>query len=120
VGRRRLAVLLPGQLTQTLGDRYDEANIADSLALAHLRLGHHRRAIAFYRSALTLYQHVGHRVGEGLCLMRLGDAHQLAGDPGLARPAWQQALAILADVGHPRADDVRRRLLDPQAAAAAS
>jgi tetratricopeptide (TPR) repeat protein len=99
-------------LCQKLGNRYDEANVADSLGFAHFHLGRHREAIAFYRTALDLYRTVGHRVGEALCLMRLGDAHLHTEDPGPARPAWQQSLAILAEVGHPRADEVRTRLLD--------
>jgi hypothetical protein len=43
-------------------------------------------------------------------LNRLGDVRLAAADPDAARTAWQRALAILADLDHPDADDVRAKL----------
>ena len=42
--------------------------------------------------------------------MHLGDAHQAAGDGAAARRAWQQALALLEDLGHLDAEKLRSRL----------
>lgn len=43
-------------------------------------------------------------------LGHLGDNDYAAGDSSAAREAWQQALAILEDLGHPNADQVRHKL----------
>jgi hypothetical protein len=49
-------------------------------------------------------------LAEADALTHLGDTRQAAGDTGSARAAWQQALAILDDIGHPEAQAVRDRL----------
>ena len=43
-------------------------------------------------------------------LTRLGDTHHAAGELAQARQAWQQALAILEDLQHPDAGQVRAKL----------
>ena len=43
--------------------------------------------------------------------MHLGDAYHASGEPALARDAWQTALAILEELHHADADQVRNRLL---------
>ena len=43
-------------------------------------------------------------------LVHLGDAYHAAGDPEHARQAWQDALAILEDLNHSDASQVRARL----------
>ena len=43
-------------------------------------------------------------------LVHLGDAYHAAGEPDHARQAWQEALAILEDLNHSDADQVRARL----------
>ena len=43
-------------------------------------------------------------------LVHLGDAYHAAGDLDQARQAWEQALAILEDLHHSDADQVRARL----------
>ena len=43
-------------------------------------------------------------------LSHLGDAQQATGDLESARRAWQQALAILGDLDHPDAQQVRDKL----------
>jgi len=39
-----------------------------------------------------------------------GDTYFDAGNPQAARDAWQQALAILDDLEHPEADQLRAKL----------
>jgi hypothetical protein len=43
---------------------------------------------------------------------RLGDTHLAAARPDEAHEVWQQALAILEELDHPDADEVRARLRD--------
>src|SRR5262245_19094212 len=43
-------------------------------------------------------------------LTRLGDTRHAAGELAQARQAWQQALAILEDIQHPDAGQVRAKL----------
>jgi hypothetical protein len=45
-----------------------------------------------------------------MILDHLGDTHAAAGDPGAARAAWQQALAILTELDHPDAERLRGKL----------
>ena len=42
--------------------------------------------------------------------MSLGHTHEPAGDRAASGGAWQEALAILDELGDPRADTVRSRL----------
>jgi hypothetical protein len=50
------------------------------------------------------------RSNEASVLTHLGDARHAAGESALAREAWQRALAILDDIEHPDADQVRAKL----------
>ena len=49
-------------------------------------------------------------------LIHLGDVHSAVGDVDASRDTWQRALALLADLYHPEAGQVRAKL---QALAAA-
>jgi tetratricopeptide (TPR) repeat protein len=97
-------------LHQEIGDGYGQAETWDSLGYAHHHLHHHQRALSCYRRALDLYRESGDRFNEAETLTHLGDAQQAAGAPERARGAWTQALAILSDLGHGDAEDVRARL----------
>ena len=50
------------------------------------------------------------RVDEADALTRLGDTRHAADELAQARQAWQQALAILEDLQHRDADQVRAKL----------
>jgi hypothetical protein len=43
-------------------------------------------------------------------LIHVGDARDADGKPLAARKTWRRALAILGDLDHPRADEIRTRL----------
>jgi hypothetical protein len=43
-------------------------------------------------------------------LGHLGDSHSAAGNPAQARAAWEEALAILDDLHHPDANQIRAKL----------
>jgi hypothetical protein len=53
---------------------------------------------------------LGDKPDEADSLIRLGDAFQAAGDADAAHGVWHEALAILDDLNHPEADDLRDRL----------
>jgi tetratricopeptide (TPR) repeat protein len=93
-----------------LGDLHGQAHTWDSLGYAHHRLGHHARAMDCYRNTLTMVRHLGDRYQEADTLGNLGDVHLAAGEPLAARDAWQRALAILDELDHPDAEQVRAKL----------
>jgi tetratricopeptide (TPR) repeat protein len=82
----------------------------DSLGFAHQQLGHRADATACYQQALGLHRQTGSRWGEAETLGHLGDTRHAAGNPEEARAAWEEALAILADLRHPDADQIRAKL----------
>ena len=97
-------------LYRELGNRYCEAHIWDSLGYAEHQLGRLADAVDCYARALSLFREVGDRFGEAEILAHLGDTRQAAGDQPAAQDAWRQALAILDDLHHPDAGQVRARL----------
>ena len=99
-------------LHRLIGDRWGEATTWDSLGYAHHHLKQHAEAIDCYQRALALVRALGDHYFEADTLTRLGDTQDAAGDAGAARGAWQDALAILTDLDHPRADDLRAKLAD--------
>lgn len=102
-------------LLQELGNRLGQAATWDSLGYAHHHLGHQTQAITCYRHAIDLYRDIGDRHHEAETLSHLGDTHHAVGNPQAAQIAWQQALAILDELDHPDADQLRNKLapLDP-------
>jgi DNA-binding SARP family transcriptional activator len=87
-----------------------QASTWDSLGYIHHHRGDHREAIACYRRSLEVFRSLGDRYWTADVLLHLGDSHLAAGGPEPARAAWQEALAILEDLGHPHADAARSRL----------
>jgi DNA-binding SARP family transcriptional activator len=92
------------------GHHTGEAHAWDCLGLAHHRLGEHPQAIECYQRAVGLFHGVDDRYPEAESLTRLGEVHHDAGDRAAARNAWQRALEVLDEIGHPDADDLRKRL----------
>jgi tetratricopeptide (TPR) repeat protein len=80
------------------------------MGYALLHLGRLEEAISCLRTALSIID--GLRMGyyETTMLVHLGDAYHAAGDVGLARQSWQEALDILEGLNHSDADQVRARL----------
>ncbi|WP_406044565.1 tetratricopeptide repeat protein [Micromonospora sp. NBC_00898] len=91
-------------------DTHGGAVALDSLGFIHHRLGDHEQATALYQRALTLYREVNSRYYETRTLTRLGDLHRTVGDLDAARRDWRQALAILDELTHPDAEQLRDRL----------
>ena len=104
-------------LYQEIGDRVGEAVAWECLGHTHHRLGDHRAADACYQKSLDLRRALGDRYLEADTLRHQGRNHLAATDRDGARRAWQRALAILDELGHPDADEVRadlaRAAVDP-------
>jgi DNA-binding SARP family transcriptional activator len=86
-----------------VGDRTRQASTLNNIGWCHAQLGDYERALALFRDLRD-------RGSQAEILGHLGDAHGAAGDPAAAGDAWRQALAILDDLHHPAADDMRARL----------
>jgi tetratricopeptide (TPR) repeat protein len=72
--------------------------------------GNQSRAIECYRQAIDLFGEFADRYEQSQTLTSLGDTYQAVSQPREAEKAWRQALAILDDLGHPGARNVRARL----------
>jgi tetratricopeptide (TPR) repeat protein len=98
------------QLNQEIGDRHGEAGAWDSLGYAHHHLAEYDEAVNCYRQPLALDRGFGDRYGETEILGHLGDTHLAAGDAEAARLAWQHALKIATEIGHPSSEELSRKL----------
>ncbi|GIH06072.1 SARP family transcriptional regulator [Rhizocola hellebori] len=98
------------ELQERFGDRFGQAETWDSLGYANHHLGRHAEAVGCYRTARDLYHEFDDRYNEADTSASLGDAHFAAGDTESACAAWQHALGILDQLGHPAAEEVRHRL----------
>jgi tetratricopeptide (TPR) repeat protein/transcriptional regulator with XRE-family HTH domain len=97
-------------LASETAERRAEAQAWESLGLIHQRTGDAGQAIGCYQRSLALHRILADRYLTAKLLTRLGDAYQAAVDIDAASTAWTEALAILDDLGHPDADQVRVRL----------
>jgi DNA-binding SARP family transcriptional activator len=92
------------------GNRWLQAGVWDSLGYAERHLGNYAEAAACYQRSLSIEREAGDHLNEAGTLTRLGDTLRAAGELAQARQAWEQALAILEDLQHPDADQVRSKL----------
>ncbi|MFJ9116064.1 AfsR/SARP family transcriptional regulator [Streptomyces sp. NPDC102394] len=95
---------------QELGDPYGEASTQDTLGYALHHLALHAEAIGHFERSARLFHGIGDRYLESEVLRHLGDAHLATGDRDAARAARRAALALLEELGHAQADEVRREL----------
>ena len=98
------------ELFRETGFRIGQADALDTLGLAHHRLGDAVGAVACYEAAEAIFIEVGERFLLAETLMRLGDVHLTDHAEAAAREVWTRSLAILSDIGHPRAEQVDERL----------
>ncbi len=95
---------------QETGHSGGEAAAWDSAGFASHHLGRHREALACYYRALALYRGLGDRYHQSRTLVYLGEAHGAIGSLRAAEDAWRQALAMLEELRHPEAAQVRSLL----------
>jgi DNA-binding SARP family transcriptional activator/tetratricopeptide (TPR) repeat protein len=93
-----------------LGDKRGQAVALDSLGYVQHQLGDYSRSQGCYQQALSRYDELGDRYYQADTLSRLGDCHRAAGHGEDARETWRAALAILAELDRPEADQVRAKL----------
>ena len=97
-------------LARRSGARQPQAEALLGLAAVHLDLDHDDEAVGHARQAVALHRETGHRLGHARALVALGHGLHRAGDATAARSCWQEALALLADIGAPDAAQVRTLL----------
>lgn len=97
-------------LLDELGDRYGQALTWDSLGYIYHLLGDHLEARLSYQRSVDLWQKLGDRHNQAAVLQRLAESRHAAGDQREAELAWRHALAILDDLAHSDADEVRDKL----------
>jgi len=97
-------------LCRKAGGRHIEAITLDSLGYAHHRLGQHAEATGCFQQAIDIARQIGFRHQQADSLSHLGDTHHATGDLETARTAWREALAILDDLQHPDARQIREKL----------
>jgi tetratricopeptide (TPR) repeat protein len=88
-----------------------EASTWDSLGYAEHHMGNLGSAAECYQQALNIFRESGDRFEEADALTHLGDTWHTAGEASQAWKVWEQALAILDDLRHPNADELRARLI---------
>jgi DNA-binding SARP family transcriptional activator/tetratricopeptide (TPR) repeat protein len=95
---------------QELGDPYGEASTQDTMGYALHHLARYREAIERFERSARLFHGIGDRYLEAEVLRHLGAAHLATGDRNAVRRALRTALALLEEVRHADADEVRREL----------
>ena len=93
-----------------LGNRQMEAATLDSIGYAHFHLGHHAEAVEYFERSLTVNRTLGDRLGMAEVLSHVGDARRAAGQVTDARAAWEESLAVLAELHRSDAWQVRAKL----------
>jgi DNA-binding SARP family transcriptional activator/tetratricopeptide (TPR) repeat protein len=97
-------------LQRELGDRLGQAATLDSLGYIHRQLGDQEQAVTCYQRAVELCAALGASYYQADALSHLGDLHAAAGEHGPARASWLRALAILDELRHPKAAQLRAKL----------
>jgi DNA-binding SARP family transcriptional activator len=107
-----LALTLQHAMTiyRELGDLNGESDCWVRLGEFHHLLGEHEQALSCHRRAVALWRGLGNRADEAVTLASLGDGALAAGKPAQAREAWENAVAILTELGLPAASSVCRKL----------
>ncbi|GAA4716103.1 AfsR/SARP family transcriptional regulator [Phytohabitans rumicis] len=102
-------------LLHEMGDRYGQGLTWDSVGYVQHLIGDYDAALLSYQHSVDLWQELGDRHTEATVLQRLGDSHLATGDADAATDAWRRALAILEDIAHADADQVRHKLAQTSA-----
>ncbi len=105
-------------LHEESGNLDGEGHAWSCLSSACYQLGRHDQALDCDRRSVSVFRDLGDQHLLAEALTQLGDHLQDSGSPQEARAAWQEALAILDDLRHSAAGQVRARLSQPDPAVA--
>ncbi|MEU6356209.1 BTAD domain-containing putative transcriptional regulator [Streptomyces sp. NPDC047072] len=97
-------------LYEEMGDPYGEASTQDTLGYALHHLGRYAAAVERFEVSAELFHRIGDRYLEADVRRHLCDSHRAAGDLNSARMALGSALALLEEIGHGEAVEVREAL----------
>jgi hypothetical protein len=98
------------ELAEQLGSRMAVGNACHSLGFIHHQTGDLGQAADSYRRAIDIFRQVSDRHSEATTLVDLGQVSLAGNDLVATRRSWQHALAILDDLDHPDADQLRAQL----------
>jgi tetratricopeptide (TPR) repeat protein len=84
------------------GSTTGEADLLDSLGMAHVQAGRREEALACHTAALELRERDGDAFGEAVSLNGIGLVHLRDGRPDLARVRFERCLAISREMGERR------------------
>lgn len=113
---RLLAISL--ELRRQLSNPVDIAATLSTMAVSRLRSGDAVSALGAGLEALALFATAGHRVGEGIALLQLGQIEAFRGEEAQARRHLQAALALARELAHPETEADVEALLGQMALAA--
>jgi tetratricopeptide (TPR) repeat protein len=100
------------RLQREAGNLHGGAHTLDSLGYIYLHLDQYAESVACYEESAALFREFDDPYYQASVLTHLGDAHRACGRSDSSRDAWRQAFAILDDLGHADAAQVRARLQD--------
>lgn len=104
-------------LYEQMGDPYGEASTQDTLGYALHHLGRYAAAVQHFDVSAELFHRIGDRYLEADVRRHLCDSHRAAGDLDSARTALGSALALLEEIGHGEAVEVREALRELESGA---
>jgi predicted ATPase/class 3 adenylate cyclase len=98
-------------LRRELGNPEDIATTLSTLSLARLQVGDSIGAASAEYEALELFRRLGHRIGEAVGLIHLGQIEIYAANDEQAREHLENSLAIARDIKHREAESVCELML---------
>lgn len=99
---RLLAISL--ELRRQLDNQIDIAATLSTMAVSRLRSGDAVGALDAGLEALALFATAGHRIGEGIALLQLGQIEAFRGEEAQACRHLRAALALAREIGHPETE----------------
>jgi tetratricopeptide (TPR) repeat protein len=97
-------------LHRELGHRPAEAKAWDDLGYLHHQLGDHEQAVTCGKRALSIVRDNPDRLRQADALNHLGDAYHALAEEDSALRCWRQAMAVLDELRHDGAAEVRAKL----------
>nr|MCU0952735.1 hypothetical protein [Burkholderiaceae bacterium] len=88
------------RLRRGLGNPVDIAATLSTLSLARLQAGDAAAALTDESEALGLFEQLGDRFGQAICLLHLAQIHIFSGDDASARHLADRCLALARTLGH--------------------